>query len=183
MSFWKKLFGGGTDAAPTAQAPQPAATPKPTAVAKTTSTAQGGHSTPSAGGAQDMLAAEKALQAAVQSRPVNLPPGSKVPATGTYYCEGCGQGELAKRMVLMGGPQAVAGRLQQAKVQTKRTFQVGETFPSCPNCTSYGGDLTGWSLDATEQMAEQLLQNPAIRRMLGLGGDEKSDTKESSSQR
>lgn len=29
MSFWKKVFGGGSDAAPTAQTPQPSAAPKP----------------------------------------------------------------------------------------------------------------------------------------------------------
>ena len=79
---------------------------------------------------------------------VNLTPGTVVPVTGRYQCDGCGGGDVAKAFANLSGPLGALAAMQQSKPQTIRDFKKGDKFPHCPNCTFPGlpGGLTGWTL-------------------------------------
>lgn len=118
----------------------------------------------------------------------NLRPGSKVPQTGTYTCiycgpDGMGAAVLKRAIQAMGLPFTPTG--SALKTPPRRTFQAGETFPSCPNCQGdkSGADPTGWSLvtgpatpekksPATSGWSGPTMEVPGSERASGLCSDD-----------
>lgn len=73
---------------------------------------------------------------------VNLQPGSRVPKSGTYKCEFCGDGgllDIAATSMLGVDLSRLRGGGRQGTV---KFFDAGKTFTECASC----GPATGWSL-------------------------------------
>jgi len=83
----------------------------------------------------------------------NVPPGSRVPKSGKWKCEFCGEGGIAQffsRHLKGMGREAAASRFEgRTRASTVRFFEAGKTFTECPNC----GPSTGWTL--VEEPAEK----------------------------
>ena len=75
---------------------------------------------------------------------VNLSSGTKVPKSGNYKCEFCGEGGLADMMgKYMGKAGLDSMNLRGLAVQKSvRFFEQGKKFTECSNC----GPATGWTL-------------------------------------
>ena len=135
MSFWKKLFGGGskppmpaniTQPKPAPPAPPVAPAPVPKPIQPQPSTAP---------------------------KPTDKHPGDIVPVTGTYYCNFCGTAQSAMMGSL--GDYASQKGLNSSEIAAafaaagfgtgvqKKRFTAGERFSGCPECK----DAASWNLE------------------------------------
>ncbi len=91
---------------------------------------------------------------------VNLSPGTKVPKSGNYKCEFCGEGGLADMMgKYMGKAGLDSMNLRGLAVQKSvRFFEHGKKFTECSNC----GPATGWTLVEERSSASEKKHDEAV---------------------